>query len=81
MIKGLTQSDINDIANGYHNRFVESLDKDELIKYLASKVNLDDCDDEMDIEDEINNIESAISDIRSALDDVEVALDNIKEVI
>ena len=31
----LTQEDIEDVANGYHNKYVEAQDKDELIKYLA----------------------------------------------
>lgn len=34
----LTEKDIDDIAKGYHNRYVEAQDKNELIKYLASKV-------------------------------------------
>ena len=30
--------DIEDIANGYHNSYVEDQDKDELIKYLDQKL-------------------------------------------
>lgn len=74
MIKGLTQKDINDIANGYYNRFVESLDKDELIKYLASIAHVDEYCEELDIEDEIDNIESSINDIQNALDNIRAVI-------
>ena len=33
----LNKSDIEDIANGYHNRYVESQDKDELLRAVADK--------------------------------------------
>ena len=40
MIKGLTTSDIKDIANGNakYNRFVANLDKDELLEDLATRL-------------------------------------------
>lgn len=34
----LNKGDIQDIANGNHNRYVESQDKDELLRELASRL-------------------------------------------
>lgn len=70
----LTQKDIDDIAKGYHNKYVEAQDKDELIKYLASKARVDEYCEELDVEDEIDNIESAINDIQNALDNIRLVI-------
>ena len=37
-MSALNKSDIEDIANGNHNRYVESQDKDELLRELAERL-------------------------------------------
>lgn len=62
----LDKSDIQDIANGHHNRYVESQDKDELLRELASRL-LKATLDTSDIEDSLDDISNCLDDIRDKL--------------
>lgn len=62
----LDKSDIEDIANGNHNSYVESQDKDELLRELAEKL-LKATPDTSDIDDNLDNISDCLDDIDDVL--------------
>lgn len=66
----LNKSDIEDIANGRHNRYVESQDKDELAERL-----LEATPDTGDIEDNLDNIHDCLNDI----DDILINAEDVKD--
>lgn len=66
----LDKSDIEDIANGNHNRYVESQDKDELLRELASRL-LKRTPDTSNIDDKLDDISDCLNDIRNKLYDAE----------
>lgn len=72
----LDKSDIEDIANGNHNRYIESQDKDELLVELASRL-LKATPDTSDIDDKLDDISYCLDDIRDKLDDAENISDNV----
>lgn len=72
----LNKSDIEDIANGCHNRYVESQDKDELLVELAERL-LKATPDTSDIDDNLDNISDCLDDIRNKLDDAENISDDV----
>ena len=74
----LDKSDIKDIAEGNHNRYIESQDKDELLRELASRL-LKATPDTSDIDDKLNDISNSLDDIRNKLDDAENISDNVYE--
>lgn len=62
----LNRADIEDIANGRHNSYVESQDKDELLRELAERL-LKATPDTSDIEDNLDNINDCLNDIDDIL--------------
>lgn len=62
----LNKSDIEDIANGNHNSYVESQDKDELLRELAERL-LKATPDTSDIDDKLDDISNCLNDIRGKL--------------
>lgn len=72
----LDKSDIEDIANGYPNRYVESQDKDELLRELASRL-LKATSDTSDIDDNLDNIRDCLDDIKNKLYDAENISDSV----
>lgn len=80
----LDKSDIEDIANGNHNSYVESQDKDELLRELAERL-LKATPDTSDIDDNLDNISDCLDDIRNKLDDVynfcEKKLDDVDKYV
>lgn len=69
----LNRSDIEDIANGNHNRYVESQDKDELLRELATRL-LKATPDTSDVEDNLDNIRDCLNDI----DDILIKAEEVK---
>lgn len=81
----LIKSDIIDIANGNHNRYVESQDKDELLRAVADKyLEATEMVDTITF-DKIENIRQLLPDddkydkIRKLLGDIEDDLQSITE--
>lgn len=72
----LNRADIEDIANGNHNRYIESQDKDELLRELASRL-LEATPDISDIDDNLDNISDCLDDIKNELYDVENISDSV----
>lgn len=72
----LDKSDIEDIANGNHNRYVESQDKDELMRELAERL-LKATPDVSDVDDKLDCISNCLDDIRNKLYDAENISDNV----
>ena len=72
----LNKSDIEDIANGHHNRYVESQDKDELLRELASRL-LKATPDTSDIDDKLDDISNCLDDVRNKLYDAENISDSV----
>lgn len=72
----LDKSDIEDIANGNHNRYVESQDKDELLRELAERL-LEATLDTGDIDDKLDDISDCLDDIRNKLYDAENISDSV----
>lgn len=68
----LNKSDIEDIANGNHNRYVESQDKDELLRELAERLLKSTPDNEY-IANQTWDIENALNDINDKLEDEELS--------
>lgn len=62
----LNRADIIDIANGYCNSYVDSQDKDELIRDVADKY-LKATSDTTDIDDNLDNIRDCLNDIDDIL--------------
>lgn len=62
----LNKSDIQDIADGNHNRYVESQDKDELLRELVSRL-LQATPDKDEIEDNLQNISDCLDNIDDVL--------------
>ena len=62
----LNKGDIQDIANGNHNRYIDSQDKDELSRELASRL-LQATPDKDDIENNLQNISDCLDDIDDVL--------------
>lgn len=62
----LNRADIEDIANGNHNRYVESQDKDELLRELAERL-LIATPDTSDIDNNLDNIIDCLNDIDDIL--------------
>ena len=62
----LNKSDIEDIANGNHNSYVESQDKDELLRELASRL-LQATPDTSDIDDKLDDISDCLDDVDNVL--------------
>ena len=75
----LDKSDIEDIANGNHNSYVESQDKDELLRELAERL-LKATPDTSDIDDNLNNISDCLNDISDCLNDIDDILIKAEEV-
>lgn len=69
----LDKSDIEDIANGNHNRYVESQDKDELLVELATRLSKA----TPDTSDILYDISNCLDDIRNKLDDAENISDSV----
>lgn len=65
----LNKSDIDDIANGNRNRYVESQDKDELLVELASRL--------LEATPDVSEIDDKLTDIRNKLDDAENISDSV----
>lgn len=74
----LNKSDIEDIASGNHNRYVESQDKDELLRELAERL-LKASPDISKIDDNLDNISNCLDDIEEKLEDAENISDNVYE--
>lgn len=81
----LNKADIEDIANGNHNRYVESQDKDELLRAVADKyLEATEMVDTITF-DKIENIRQLLPDddkydkIRKLLGDIEDDLQSITE--
>ena len=74
----LNKSDIEDIASGNHNRYIESQDKDELLRELAERL-LKATPDISDIDDNLDNISNCLDDIEEKLEDAENISDNVYE--
>lgn len=74
----LNKADIEDIANGNHNSYVESQDKDELLRELAERL-LKATPDISDIDDNLDNISNCLDDIKNELYDAENISDNVYE--
>lgn len=72
----LDKSDIVDIANGNHNRYVASQDKDELLRELASRL-LKATPDTSDIDNKLDDISDCLDDIEEKLDDAENISDDV----
>ena len=72
----LNRADIEDIANGNHNRYVASQDKDELLRELAERL-LKATPDTSDIEDKLDDIGECLDDIRNKLYDAENISDDV----
>lgn len=72
----LNRADIEDIANGRHNRYVESVSKDELLRELASRL-LKATPDTSDIDDKLDDISDCLDDVRYKLYDAENISDNV----
>ena len=70
----LNKSDIEDIANGNHNRYVASQDKNELLRELAERL-LKATLDTGDIEDNLDNIHDCLNDI----DDILINAEDVKD--
>ena len=66
----LNKADIEDIANGNHNRYIESQDKDELLRELAERL-LKATPDVSEIEDKLTDISECLDDIEEKLEDAE----------
>lgn len=62
----LNKSDIEDIANGRHNRYVESQDIDELLRELAERL-LKATPDTGDIDDKLDDADKYISEAKDVL--------------
>lgn len=75
----LDKSDIEDIANGNHNRYVASQDKDELLRELASRL-LKATPDTSDIDNKLDDISDCLDDISNCLDDIEEKLDDAENI-
>lgn len=69
----LNRADIEDIANGNHNSYVASQDKDELLRELAERL-LKATPDTSDVEDNLNNISDCLNDI----DDILIKAEDVK---
>lgn len=72
----LDKSDIEDIANGNHNRYVASQDKNELLRELASRL-LKATPDTSDIDDKLDDISDCLNDIKNKLYDDENISDSV----
>lgn len=68
----LDKADIEDIANGYHNRYVESQDKDELLRELAERL--------LKATPDVNSIDDNLDNISDCLDDIDDILINAEDV-
>lgn len=76
----LDKSDIEDIANGNHNRYVASQDKNELLRELAERL-LKATPDTSNIDDNLDNISNCLDDIRNKLDDADKYIEEAKDVL
>ena len=74
----LNKADIEDIANGCHNRYVESQDKEELLRELASRL-LKATLDTSDIDDKLDDIRDKLYDANEYLNEVRDVLFTITE--
>ena len=74
----LNRSDIEDIANGNHNSYVESVSKDELLRELASRL-LKATLDTSDIDDKLDDIRDKLYDANEYLNEVRDVLQSITE--
>ena len=62
----LDKSDIEDIANGNRNSYVESVSKDELLRELASRL-LKATPDTSDIRDKLYDANEYLNEVRDVL--------------
>lgn len=69
----LNKSDIQDIADGNHNRYVESQDKDELLRELANRL--------LQATPDVSEIDDKLTDISECLDDIEEKLSEANKYI
>ena len=74
----LNRSNIEDIANGRHNRYVESVSKDELLRELAERL-LKATLDTSDIDDKLDNIRDKLYDANEYLNEVRDVLQSIAQ--
>ena len=74
----LNKSDIEDIANGRHNRYVESVSKDELLRELAERL-LKATLDTSDIDDKLDNIRDKLYDANEYLNEAKDVLQSIAQ--
>lgn len=65
----LNKSDIEDIANGNHNRYVESQDKDELLRELAERL-LKATPDTGDIDDKLDDADKYVDEAKDVLQSI-----------
>ena len=65
----LNRSDIEDIANGNHNRYIASQDKDELLRELASRL-LKATPDTSDIDDKLDDADKYVDGVRDVLQSI-----------
>ena len=72
----LNKSDIEDIASGNHNRYIESQDKDELLRELASRL-LEATPNTSDIDNNLDDISDCLDDIKNKLYEAENISDNV----
>lgn len=74
----LDKSDIEDIANGNCNSYVESQEKDELLRELAERL-LKATPDVSEVDDKLTNVGECLDDIEEKLEDAENISDNVYE--
>lgn len=79
----LNRSDIEDIANGRHNSYVASQDKDELLRELAERL-LKATPDTSDIDNKLDDISDILiktEEVKDEIADIEEYLDEVRNVL
>lgn len=74
----LNKADIEDIANGNHNRYIESQDKDELLRELVERL-LKATPDVSEIDDKLTDVSECLDDIRNKLYDADKYVSEAKK--
>lgn len=65
----LNRSDIEDIANGNHNSYVDAQDKDELLRELAERL-LKATPDTSDIDDKLDEADKYVEEAKDVLQSI-----------
>lgn len=65
----LNRSDIEDIANGNHNRYIESQDKDKLLRELAYRL-LKATPDTGDVNDKLDDTDKYVEETKDVLQSI-----------